>query len=120
MNVQVKALAAPLLREAIVHNGKLILFVHNLADPAHGEVQSYLNASKGDNITFKVSTSTGNEYSQELPVESPADAPFEFKIPKKTFEEKFVKGATAKLSYRVQTSSGNTAQSAELLVYLEH
>jgi len=117
MNVQ--ALAAPLLREAIVHNGMLILFVDNLVDPAHGEVQSYINVSKGDKITFKVSTSTGNEYSQELAVESPADAPFVFKIPKKIFAEKLVPDATAKLSYSVQTSSGNTAESPELRVYLK-
>lgn len=119
MNVQVKALAAPRLREAIEHNGEFTLYVHNLVDPAHGEVQSYPNASKGDKITFKVSTSTGNKYSWELDVKSPADAPFVFKIPKNVFAEKLVPGANAKLSYSVQTSSGNTAQSAELLVYLE-
>jgi hypothetical protein len=118
MNVQVKELAAPRLREAIEHNGKLILFVHNLVDPAHGEVQSYPNASKGDRITFMVSTSTGNKYSEELDVKSPADAPFVFKIPKNVFAEKLVPDATAELSYSVQTSSGNTAKSAVLLVYL--
>ncbi|WP_249384249.1 hypothetical protein [Pseudomonas fluorescens] len=102
-----------------MHDGKLILFVHNLVDPAHGEVQSYPNVSKGDKITFEVSTSTGNEYSRELTVGSPADAPFVFEILKKVFAEEFVTGATATLSYSVQTSSGNTAQSAKLLVYLK-
>lgn len=120
MNVQVKALAPPRLREAIEHNGEFTLYVHNLVDPAHGEVQSYPNVSKGDKITFKVSTSTGNEYSWELAVGSPADAPFVFEIPKKIFAEKLVPGATAKLSYSVQTSSGNTAESPELRVYLKH
>lgn len=117
MNVQ--ALATPRLREAIEHNGEFTLYVDNLVDPAHGEVQSYLNVSKGDKITFKVSTSTGNGYSQELAIESPADAPFVFKIPKQIFAEKLVPDAIAKLGYSVQTSSGNTAESPELRLYLK-
>ena len=37
MNFQDNALAAPVLREALIVGSDTVLYVHNLNDPAHGD-----------------------------------------------------------------------------------
>ncbi|WP_435034804.1 hypothetical protein [Pseudomonas neuropathica] len=119
MNIQVKALAAPSSAKpsCTTESSYFSCTTWSILPTAKSSHTQML--ARETRSHSRVSTSTGNEYSRELAVGSPADAPFVFEIPKKIFAEKLVPGATAKLSYSVQTSSGNTAQSAELLVYLE-
>ncbi|MHC8342096.1 hypothetical protein [Pseudomonas sp. RT6P73] len=99
MTAEVNFLAAPKLREAI--DGKL--YVHNLIDPAHGEIEAYPNAAKGDFVKLTVATSTGNTWSEEVLLNSlSAGKLIVFKIPKRIFEENLTSGATAELQYTVE------------------
>ena len=123
MNTQVTPeveVSAPVLREAVEVNDKLILFVHNLLDPAHCEIPHFSDAAAGDKIALKVLTSTGNEkdYVHVLTA-SDLGRPLILTIKKAVFEKNLSQGATAFLYYIVTTVSGKTLTSPVLLVHLE-
>ena len=116
MTAQQKALAAPVLKEAV----EGVLYVHNLIDAAHGEVGPYPYAAAGDKVEFTVQTSTGNTWVYSIIVTPDSvGKPVTFAIPKETFAKGLVPDATAKLRYSVTTASGNPAVSVDLVVQLK-
>ncbi|MFJ7110083.1 hypothetical protein ACIQU2_21190 [Pseudomonas sp. NPDC098740] len=116
MTAQLKALEAPVLKEAV----EGVLYVHNLIDPAHGVVWPYPYAAAGDNVEFTVQTSTGNTWVGSIALtQASVGKPVTFSIPKETFAKGLVLDATAKLQYSVTSASGNQARSADLVVQLK-
>ncbi len=118
MNFQDNALAAPVLREALIVGSDTVLYVHNLNDPAHGDVEPYVNAAAGDVIEFTVTTSAGRLW-RDILVVTPSLDPFIFQIPKSVFGEKPDPGATADLVYTV-TREKIVYKSAVLSVYVKY
>jgi hypothetical protein len=114
MNAQVKALAAPVLREAV----KGVLYVGKLEGKAHGEV-TYDNSAVGDVVTLHVETTTGNNFKDQTTLTAATVGKLLlFAIPKDVFEKKLVPGATASLRYSV-TRASNISESPVLTVQLE-
>jgi len=115
MTAQQKALAAPVLKEAV----EGVLYVHNLIGAAHGEVGPYPYAA-GDKVEFTVQTSTGNTWVDSIIVTPDSvGKPVTFAIPKETFAKGLVPDATAKLRYSITSLSGSPAYSADLVVQLK-
>ncbi|VVM47587.1 hypothetical protein [Pseudomonas fluorescens] len=114
MNAQVKALAAPVLREAV----KGVLDVGKLGGKAHGEV-TYENSAVGDVVALDVKTTTGNSFKDQITLTAATVGTLlPFAIPKDVFEKKLVPGATASLRYSV-TRASNISDSPVLTVQLE-
>jgi len=115
MTAQQKALAAPVLKEAV----EGVLYVHNLIDAAHGVVSSYVNASVGDKVEFNVKTSADNTWLGQQVLTGDTGKPIVFKIPKYVFEKDLKPGATADLHYVVTRIGQTPEQSSALKVQLE-
>ncbi|PKA69321.1 MULTISPECIES: hypothetical protein [Pseudomonas] len=111
-------LPAPLLIEA--NDG--VLYVHNLVDPAHGEVPVYPGAAKGDAITLTVSNSDGiNEWEgKEVLSSATIEKPILFKIPKAPFEKMLDAKKSAVLQYSVKHANGNQAASFQTPIELKN
>ncbi|MFJ7316291.1 hypothetical protein ACIQVE_26795 [Pseudomonas sp. NPDC098747] len=120
MTARVNALAAPALREALTHDGKFTLYVHNLIDPAHGEVPAYANANAGDLVKFLIETSTGNTWCAEHALTEPErHKPVVFAVSKAFFENETIPGTTTELRYTITNVNGDSAMSPSLTVHLE-
>ena len=116
MTAQVKALAAPDLKEA----KKGVLKVSELKEVAHGVVPPYHRASQGDMIIMQVKTSTGNEWeARHALTEAEVEKPVIFDIPRDVFEIRIVPGATAELRYTVIRMSAAPETSPPLTLKLE-
>ncbi|VVP77334.1 hypothetical protein PS925_00141 [Pseudomonas fluorescens] len=116
MTAQVKALAAPQLKEAV--NG--VLHVGKLEGNAHGLVSPYQYQTTGDVVALHVKTSTGNSFEEQTIVtEAGVGRPLTFAIPKDVFEKKLVPQATAELHYIVKRVGQNPETSNVLKVHLE-
>nr|WP_315446837.1 hypothetical protein [uncultured Pseudomonas sp.] len=116
MTAQVKALAAPQLKEA--ENG--VLHVHKLEGHATVLVDTYTNQTVGDIVKIQITTSTGNSFGeQKVVTAAQVGKPLTFAIPKDVFEKNLVQDATAKLHYVVTAVAHQPAESAPLTVHLE-
>jgi hypothetical protein len=116
MTAQMKALVAPLLREA--EDGKL--YVGKLTGAAHGEVPPPPHASVGDRITFDVVTTSGNTWQDHHVLTAPElGKPIIFLIPKDVFEKKLTPKATADLHYIVAHLNKPPEKSPTLHLKLE-
>jgi hypothetical protein len=114
MNAQVKALAVPVLREAV----EGVLNVGKLEGEAHGEV-TYENSAVGDVVALHVETTTGNSFEDQITLNAATVGTLLiFAIPKDVFEKELVPGATASLRYSV-TRASNISESPVLTVQLE-
>lgn len=117
---QVEELPAPVLKEALVHDGKLKLFIHNLVDPAHGEVFPVAGTVAGDSITLQVNTTTGNAWdSTYILTEADEGMPIVFAIPKEIFASNLAPKAIARLYYLVKKADQTIGYSAPVDVELE-
>lgn len=114
MTAQQSVIAAPVLTEAV--GG--VLFISKLSDPTFAEVPSYANAQPGDVIELTTNTSTGNQWQGQIVLTSPS-FPLRFAIPKGTFAQNVVSGATANLYYKITSPSGNSVNSPVLTVQLQ-
>ena len=119
MTVDKKALVAPVLQEAVMHDGKMRLYVHNLRDPARGEVLAYANHKAGDLITFRLETSTGNTLEFNYAVTESAVWPVQFEIKKSFFESEPIPGTSVELSYIITRIDSAREHSESLIVHLE-
>ncbi|RON65108.1 hypothetical protein [Pseudomonas fluorescens] len=116
MTAQVKALAAPELKEA--EHG--VLHVGKLEGPATGLVHTYPNQAERDVVTLSVKTSTGNSFEADTVVTAAGvGKPVTFAIPKDVFEKKLVPGASVKLYCTVTDDAGNSSASPSLTVQLK-
>ncbi|WP_426235567.1 hypothetical protein [Pseudomonas sp. TWP3-2] len=116
MTAQQSGVAPVVLSEAV--GG--VLYMETLSDPTSARVPSYQNVQVGDKIKLSVNTSTGNAWSYEVTL-TPATVgnPIEFGVPKGTFEQNLVSGATADLHYKITNPVGNPVTSPVLRVQLQ-
>ncbi|MFJ5257675.1 hypothetical protein ACIP8I_21080 [Pseudomonas sp. NPDC088414] len=112
----VTMLPAPLLKEAI--NG--VLYVHNLIDPAHGEVPVLPDAVPGDAIKLTVSNSGGFlEWETKIVLTAiTIGKPIVLPIPKTTFEKMLSAESDAALQYSLE-SAGDQKLSMPLSIELK-
>lgn len=115
MTAQQSVVAAPDLVEAV--NG--VAYIKKLSDPTPASVSQYTEAAIGDVIEMLVSTSTGSNWNSQRVLIQPL-FPVIFDIPKSTFTNNLVSGATANLRYRItKVGSPNVVTSPTLTVRLE-
>ena len=119
MTVDKKALMAPVLQEAVMHDGKMRLYVHNLHDPAHGEVSAYANHRAGDLIKFRLKTSTGNTLELVYQLTEATVWPVQLVIKKSFFESEPIPGTSVELSYIITRMDSAPEHSDALIVHLE-
>ncbi|WP_456255230.1 hypothetical protein ACP3PM_26785 [Pseudomonas iridis] len=113
MTAQEKALEAPFLKEAV----EGVLYVDQLKEYAHGQVV-ILSASLEDKITFKVWTTTGNNWSETKSAES-APSVMVFDIPADIFKKNMQPGAGANLQYSVKRGKQDLGESPATKIRLE-
>ncbi|MCH4900288.1 MULTISPECIES: hypothetical protein [unclassified Pseudomonas] len=115
MTAQQSVVAAPDLEEAV----KGVAYIEKLSDPTPASVSQYFEAAIGDVIEMLVSTSTGSNWSSKYTLSQPL-FPVTFDIPKSTFANNLVSGATANLRYTIaKTGSPDVVTSPTLTVRLE-
>ena len=105
MTAQEKALEAPFLKEAV----EGVLYVDQLKEYAHGQVV-ILSASLEDKITFKVWTTTGNNWSETKSAES-APSVMVFDIPADTFTKNMQSEAGSTLQYSMKNGTQDLGES---------
>ena len=106
MTAQEKALQPPFLQEAV----EGVLYVDQLKEHAHGQVVIGSNASMGDEITFKVWTTTGNHWSETKSVDS-APSVMVFDIPADTFTKNMQSEAGSTLQYSMKNGTQDLGES---------
>ncbi|WP_415757955.1 hypothetical protein [Pseudomonas sp. LT1P18] len=115
MSTQSSGLPAPALKE--VENG--VLYLEKLTGDAHAIVPRYSSPGGGDFITLKVDSATGNIWSKAHQVQpGDPDQPYEFSIPKATFEKVLASGANAQLHYVLQRFREDRIQQSQVLSVL--
>ena len=116
MTAQVKALATPVLKEAV--NG--VLHVGKLEGSAHAVVPPPPGLAVGDLVSLRVATSMGNDFQERIVVTAAEiGKPLTIAIPKHVFEKNLVSDASAKIDYSVTKMSQPPETSPTLTVKLE-